>query len=191
MTPPTLKQQMLNCRLCPDLACSRNNVVIGEGPVPCDLIFLGEAPGEKEDATGRPFCGASGTHLRMTAERVELKKGMYHILNALKCRPPENRKPTATELSNCRGYLLKQIHAVKPKLIVALGCFAHAAATGVPPTQVRVTKNAGKLVTFGDLDIPCILTYHPAFILRMRNTEIDRAFVRHLRRAKKMVYDVL
>jgi len=179
---------MLNCHRCEELSCGRKNVVIGEGPVPCNLVFLGEAPGEQEDEKGTPFCGASGTHLRMTAEIAGLKKGMYHTLNTLKCRPPENRKPTTEELKNCHGYLLKQLHAVKPKLIVALGCFAHAAAMDLPPTRIRVTKNAGKIVQFKDLDIPCLLTYHPSFILRMRNTDINRAFTSHLRRARRIAY---
>jgi len=187
----SLNSRLRNCTLCEELSKTRTHVVIGEGPIPCNLVFLGEAPGHKEDLTGTPFCGMSGTHLRMTAERVGLKKGAYHILNTLKCHPPDNRKPTAQELSNCREYLLEQLHVVKPLLIVALGCFAHAAATKRHPTRIRVTKNAGKLVTFKDLDIPCLLTYHPSFILRMRNTEIDRAFTRHLKRAKNYVLSKL
>ena len=180
-----LTDRIKSCTSCPLLVSSRTQVVIGEGPVPCDYLFLGEAPGRHEDKTGRPFIGASGHLMRLYAAKVGLPEGTYHILNVLKCRPPENRDPTPEEISNCRGFLLSQIKALKPKAAIAFGRYAHAFFIGESnPNKIRVLDNAGKVIDYKDIKV--VLTFHPAYVLRNRETAIEKAFRAHLKLAKKL-----
>jgi len=180
-----LTEQMRTCQKCPELALGRRNVVIGEGAVPAPCVFLGEAPGEKEDERGVPFVGRAGTLLRSCMARVGFKPGDYHILNCLKCRPPENRNPTEEELTNCRPFLTKQISAVKPKVIVAMGRFEQAFILGENPHRIPVVDNSGKVVYYRG-DITAILTFHPSYVSRHSSDEIYFAFLRHISRAHRL-----
>jgi len=165
-------------------------VVIGEGPVPCRIVFLGEAPGKQEDAKGTPFIGRSGDLLRALAYSVGLReKKSYHILNILKCRPPDNRDPSAKEIANCTPFLLQQLQAVQPKVILAMGRFAQAFVLGAQPYSFRVLENTGKMINckeVPDQQIKALLTFHPSYVSRNRNNEVEKAFISHLRRAKKL-----
>ena len=170
------------CSKCPELSTHRSNVVIGDGPIPCPIVFLGEAPGAQEDRTGKAFCGVAGDVLEIAAFQCGLERGIdYHVLNTLKCRPPNNRNPTHKELLNCRPYLHKQLLEVKPKVVLALGKFAHAFILDKKLSEISVLKNVGALVT--SKKFTGVLTYHPAFIRRMGNPNITRAFKQHIRRA--------
>lgn len=173
------------CQLCEELSKTRTQPVIGEGPVPCDIVFLGEAPGKTEDETGRPFVGAAGKTLEHLALGVRLLRGVdYHILNILKCRPPENRNPEPEEIENCRPYLDAQIKTIKPKIIVAFGRFAQAYVLGVPPSKLRVSEHLGDVVDFRGTK--AILNYHPSYVNRAHSPEVRSAFVRVLRNARKI-----
>jgi len=181
-----LTTHIKRCKKCKELVENRTQVVIGEGPIPCSILFLGEAPGKREDAKGTPFCGVSGDMLEAAAFKAGLKrKQHYHILNILKCRPPENRDPTKCEIENCRPFLLKQIDAVKPKVIMAFGRYAQSFVLGVPPSDIRVLRNAGKVVQLTNAH--AVLSYHPAYVLRNRGNDIAKAFDKHFLLARKIV----
>lgn len=180
-----LADRIQACQKCTELASKRKNVVIGEGAVPAPCIFLGEGPGEKEDEKGLPFVGRAGAVLRTAMGRVGFKPGEYHILNCLKCRPPDNRNPTPEELKNCRPFLVKQIEAVRPKIIVALGRFAQAFILNESPDGLPVLANSGKIVTYKE-GVNAMLTMHPSFVSRHLSDDVYIAFVRHLSRSRRL-----
>lgn len=176
-----LTTRIKQCTLCEELAENRNNVVIGEGPIPSPLVFLGEAPGRKEDETGIPFCGMAGNILETTAFRYGLKrKEHYHILNVLKCRPPENRDPRIEEFNNCKPFLDHQLKVVKPRVIVALGRYAQAYVLKVPPTKIAVLERMGCIIKSPNWYT--ILSCHPAYVAR--NQKVLPAFRKHIRMAR-------
>lgn len=180
------------CTLCEELAANRTNVVLGEGPVPCNIVFLGEAPGAAEDKKGLPFVGPSGQLLRADAHVAGLKeKKDYHILNMLKCRPPDNRDPRLNELRNCLPFLMHQLSIIKPKVVVCLGRFAQGFVLQKNPRDIRVLQNAGKIVsikrTIKHAKPKAVLTFHPAYVSRNRGNEIEDAFIAHLRKARRIV----
>jgi DNA polymerase len=175
-----LIDQILECKRCPELVANRKKIVVGEGPVPCPAIFLGEAPGREEDLTGIPFNGRAGDILNSCAFQAGLHRGIdFHILNTLKCRPPENRDPKPHELENCRQFLEQQIAVVKPKVVLAMGRYAMAFVLHAAPPQTPVLKNTGRVVEFQD-GIIAVLTYHPAFLSRNQHPDIRAAFIKHL-----------
>lgn len=176
-----LTTRIRQCTKCDELVESRNNVVIGEGPIPCPLVFLGEAPGRKEDETGNPFCGMAGNILETTAYRYGLKRHVdYHILNVLKCRPPENRDPLIEEFNNCIPFLNHQLEVVKPRVIVALGRYAQAYVLKTPPTKITVLARMGCVIKSSNWYT--ILSCHPAYVARNQN--VLPAFRKHIRLAR-------
>ncbi|NPA03679.1 MAG: uracil-DNA glycosylase [Epsilonproteobacteria bacterium] len=157
----SLRKVVLKCQKC-DLAQTRHNVVFGEGNPNAKLMFVGEAPGENEDLTGRPFVGRAGQLLTKMIENVlEIKRSEVFIANIVKCRPPNNRVPTPQEVKECIPYLHKQIELVDPKIIVALGAtsYRHLTLDKTPISKVR-----GKVMKFGDRYL--IPTFHPSYLLR-------------------------
>jgi DNA polymerase len=182
-------QAVNSCKKCKELSTTRTRVVIGEGPIPCPLVLLGEAPGKKEDEEGRPFIGAAGQHLRTLLNLLRIPE--YHILNILKCRPPDNRDPTSQEIQNCRPFLLHQLNALKPKAVIAMGRYAQAFILDESPSKIRVVKNAGKVIRIvNDWNTQAILTYHPAFLLRSQHNEVEKAFRQHLKKGANLAYAV-
>jgi DNA polymerase len=180
-----------NCTLCLDLAATRTNVVLGEGPIPSDIVFLGEAPGATEDRLGLPFKGNAGQLLRTDAYVAGLREGEdFHLLNMLKCRPPGNRDPYMEELRNCLPFLMHQLAAIKPKVIVCMGRYAQAFVLQKQPRAIRVTHNVGKVVkikrTIKNAKPKALLTFHPSYVLRNRGNEIEDAFIAHLKLARRM-----
>ena len=179
----TVVRQIKECTLCPELIENRNKPVIGDGPVPCSIVFLGEAPGQKEDETGVPFCGTTGMILEATARRIGLqRKADYHILNVLKCRPPQNTNPITTQMKNCTPYLRAQLKAIQPKVVVALGKFAQAFVLGLPPSKIGVVRNMGKVLATPEYY--AVMSCHPRFTAR--GPEILEAFQFHLNLAKQI-----
>jgi DNA polymerase len=120
-----LHRQIAICRLCP-LSESRSQAVPGEGPIGAAVMLIGEGPGEKEDQQGRPFVGRAGAILDDMLEASGLERRAVFITSVVKCRPPENRDPKASEIEACRGYLDRQIELVDPACIVTLGRFSMA-----------------------------------------------------------------
>jgi uracil-DNA glycosylase len=156
-----LKTSVENCIACP-LCQSRSRTVFGVGDMNADWLYVGEGPGAEEDATGEPFVGPSGKLLDNMLAAINLKRGQnVYIANIVKCRPPGNRNPTFDEGQQCEPYLTRQIELIKPKLIIALG---RIAAQNLLHTDATLASLRGRL--HEHCDIPVIVTYHPAYLLR-------------------------
>jgi len=148
-----------NCRL----HAGRTQTVFGTGSYDADWMLIGEAPGAEEDKQGKPFVGRAGKLLTAMLSSIELKREEVFIANILKCRPPNNRDPSADEVAACEEYLNTQIRLIKPKLIIALG---RIAAQNLLKSEVPIGIMRGKLYHYGEEDIPVVVTYHPAYLLR-------------------------
>jgi len=155
-----LKKEVLNCARC-DLYKTRTNVVFGAGNPRARLMFIGEAPGMQEDLEGMPFVGKAGQLLTKIIESMGLKRKDVYIANVLKCRPPDNRNPLPTEILTCEEYLIRQVEAVNPYIICALGKFA---AQTLLKTQEPITKLRGQFYDYRGIKL--IPTFHPAYLLR-------------------------
>lgn len=149
-----------DCRRCV-LHGTRRRVVFGEGNPAADLVFVGEAPGADEDAQGRPFVGRAGQLLTKIIEAMGMKREEVYICNILKCRPPGNRNPEPDEIAACEPFLIRQLEAIRPRVICALGTFAaHALLKSEAPISVL----RGRFHSYQG--IPLMPTYHPAYLLR-------------------------
>ncbi|MBR3586021.1 MAG: uracil-DNA glycosylase [Oscillospiraceae bacterium] len=155
-----LKTECASCRACP-LCEGRHNLVFGVGNEHADLMFVGEGPGEQEDLQGIPFVGPAGKLLDSMLEMIDLDRSRIYIANMVKCRPPHNRDPQASEMAACRAWLDRQIALVDPKLIVCLG---RISAMALIREDFRITREHG---LWFDKDGRRILaTFHPSALLR-------------------------
>lgn len=155
------RQEALGCTRC-GLSESRTNVVFGVGPDDADLMFVGEAPGAREDEQGEPFVGRSGQLLdQLLAEEIGLRRDQVQIVNTVKCRPPGNRDPKPDEIATCNPYLEAQLTFIRPKVVVTLGNFA---AKLLLDTTTGITKLRGREYPYRDAVL--IPTFHPAAALR-------------------------
>jgi DNA polymerase len=166
-----LENRVNSCTAC-ELHKSRTQTVFGVGNRQADLMLIGEAPGEDEDAQGEPFVGRAGQLLNAMIYSIDLKREYLYIVNVVKCRPPRNRNPHIDEMACCKGFLQRQIALIKPKLIVALG---NVAAHHLLVTNTPIGKLRGQRFEYGEAKIPLIATYHPAYLLR-RPTEKRHAW---------------
>ena len=169
---PTLAGICRECQRC-GLAATRTNVVVGSGPVPCDLMIIGEGPGEQEDLKGLPFIGKAGQLLTKILEAANIdRETSVYIANTVKCRPPQNRTPLPTEIEACKPYLLRQIQLVKPKILLLLGS---PALRTILEESLPITKVRGEWVTaeFDYMEQPLyIMTlFHPSYLLRQQSRE--------------------
>jgi DNA polymerase len=155
-------QAVCDCTKCP-LGKTRTKFVYGVGNPNADIMFIGEAPGKKEDLQGEPFVGRAGKLLDQILAAMGLTRQDVYIGNILKCRPPENRDPQPDEMKECMPYLKEQIRLIKPKFICALG---RIAAHGLLDTTTPLGKLRGQWHRFEG--IPLIVTYHPAALLRFQ-----------------------
>ncbi len=155
-----LKSITAGCTKC-QLAATRTNVVFGEGNPNAKLVFVGEAPGADEDAQGLPFVGRAGQLLTKIIEAIDLKRSDVYICNILKCRPPDNRTPTSIEIECCIPYLMRQLRAINPKIVCALG---NVAAQTLLNTKAPMNRLRGRFHTFENAML--MPTYHPAALLR-------------------------
>ena len=150
-----------SCQLC-GLCRTRTQTVFADGTGRSRLMFVGEAPGADEDATGVPFVGRAGQLLtKMIESGMGLSRSDVYIANVLKCRPPGNRNPEPAEIASCRPYLDAQIDLVRPSVLVALGRFA---AQFLLETEEPISRLRGRWGTRHG--IPVMPTYHPSFLLR-------------------------
>lgn len=158
-----LKEKAEACPSC--LLCStRSNLVFGEGSPEAEIIFIGEAPGEKEDKQGRPFVGAAGKLLDEMIASVALMRKDVYIANVLKCRPPGNRDPLPDEVKACWPYLEKQVLTIKPKLIVLLG--RHSLERFIPGQKISEVHGKPLRRNFPGLGSQVFFpVYHPAAAL--------------------------
>jgi uracil-DNA glycosylase family 4 len=149
-----------NCMRCP-LCHGRTNVVHTEGNPSARLMFVGEAPGADEDAQARPFVGRAGQLLTKIIEALGLKREDVLIGNVNRCRPPGNRAPTAEEVSMCKPFLLREIAAARPEVIVVLG---NTAMKNLLETKEGITRVRGQFQSFRGIKV--MPTFHPAYLLR-------------------------
>lgn len=149
------------CHACP-LHERRTMAVPGVGDRAADWLFVGEGPGAEEDVRGEPFVGQAGKLLDAMLAAIGLARGQnVYIANAVKCRPPGNRTPEASEIATCQPYLERQIALIQPRIIVALG---RPAAQTLLGGEVKINAARGRL--FDRAGIPVVVTYHPAYLLR-------------------------
>jgi uracil-DNA glycosylase len=155
-----IRADLKDCRRC-KLWPGRKNIVFGSGNPHAELMFVGEAPGADEDEQGLPFVGRAGQLLTKIIESIDVRREDVFICNILKCRPPGNRNPEIDEIAACEQFLFRQLAAVKPKIICAVGAY------GVQ-TLLRTTESIGRLR--GRLldyrGAKLVATYHPAYLLR-------------------------
>ncbi len=162
---PELRQSIADCSAC-GLCRERRQAVPGVGDENADWLFIGEGPGSEEDAQGEPFVGQAGKLLDAMLAAIDLERGRnVYIANAVKCRPPGNRTPEADEMAACWPWLKRQIALIRPKLIVLLG---RAAMQAVLHEERALGASRGKTFEYrdGELVVPVIVTYHPAYLLR-------------------------
>ena len=157
-----LRARIEQCQDCA-LGQSRTQTVFGVGDPNANILFVGEAPGFYEDKQGEPFVGRAGQLLNAMLASIGLARPEVFIANVLKCRPPNNRDPTATEVQACTGYLRAQIQLIEPKVIVALG---RVAAHFLLQTDTPLSRLRGQALTYGEPARPLWVTYHPAYLLR-------------------------
>ena len=155
-----VKKEVFSCRRCP-LYKTKKNYVFSDGDPEAGLLFVGEAPGEDEDMQGVPFVGRAGQLLTKMIEAMGLNRREVYICNVIKCRPPNNRAPLPEEVAACKGYLLRQIEIISPKVICCLGKHASQALLD---SEIQITKIRGKELDFNGIKL--IPTYHPAYLLR-------------------------
>jgi len=155
-----IRRELGDCRRC-KLHRTRRTIVFGEGNEKAKLMFIGEGPGYDEDVQGRPFVGKAGQLLTKIIQSIHLQREEVYIANIIKCRPPQNRNPEPDEIERCSPFLMKQIQAIQPKIICALGTFA---AQTLLQTDAKITYLRGR--TFDLQGIKVLPTYHPAFLLR-------------------------
>lgn len=159
MSLEAIAAEIKTCKKC-NLCKQRTNTVPGEGNPAAEILFIGEGPGAKEDATGRPFVGAAGKYLTKLLELIDLTRENVFIANVVKCRPPENRDPLPEEVETCTtNYLFRQIDFIKPKVIVTLG--RHSMNRFVPGKTISVDHGKPFRVK-GQVYFPI---YHPAAAL--------------------------
>jgi len=155
------------------------HIVFGEGNPKADIMFIGEAPGKQEDQQGRPFVGRAGQLLNRALEKLGLERSNVFITNVVKCRPPENRTPTHTEMQTGKKLLNKEIEVVEPQVICALGS---TALRSLFEENIKISSVRGKQKAYHN--VPVVPTYHPAYILR--NPNAADTFLEDLRQAKKL-----
>jgi len=156
-----LKGIVAACQRCTDLAPKRKQTVFGVGNPNAEIMFIGEAPGAEEDASGEPFVGPAGQLLNKIVEACHLKREDIYICNILRCRPPGNRNPLPQEAANCREFLDAQIHIVEPKYII---CWGTVAAQNLLNETQAVGKLRGRFFEYRGIKVMC--TYHPSYLLR-------------------------
>lgn len=165
-----IKADIITNNVCPDLAKTATNLVFGEGNPDADIVFIGEAPGKKEDEQGLPFVGASGQFLNDMLQSIYLSRNQIYITNIVKYRPPGNRDPLPQEKEAFLSYLERQLNVISPLLVVTLG--RHSTNVFLPNLQISQIHGQPKRKD-GRVYLPL---YHPAAALyngAMRQTLID------------------
>jgi DNA polymerase len=156
-----IRADLGECTRCKLHGQGRRQIVYGVGNPQAELMFIGEAPGRDEDIQGEPFVGRAGQLLTKMIESINLRREDVYIANVIKCRPPENRSPEPDEIASCEPFLFRQLDAIRPKVVVALGAVAVKALL---KSDAPISRLRGKVIDFrGSKLVP---TFHPAFLLR-------------------------
>lgn len=156
-----LSAEVKQCRSCTEIVNFRQQTVFGCGPVRPKICFMGEAPGADEDRQGEPFVGRAGQLLTKIIGAMQLKREEVFILNALKCRPPQNRTPVPEEIDHCRGYVESQLEVLQPEYLVCLGAVA---VQSLLQTKQPVGRLRGRFHEYRGAKV--VVTYHPSYLLR-------------------------
>ncbi|MGO9945972.1 MAG: uracil-DNA glycosylase [Steroidobacteraceae bacterium] len=159
---PELRARVAACTRC-SLSATRTQTVFGVGNQRAEWLVVGEAPGAEEDRQGEPFVGRAGQLLNSMLRAVGLAREQVYIANVLKCRPPGNRDPSLSEAAECLPYLEQQIALIKPKIMLAVG---RIAAQNLLRTDKTLGSLRQQVHRFGISQVPLIVTYHPAYLLR-------------------------
>jgi uracil-DNA glycosylase family 4 len=167
LTLEAIRDELGDCTRC-QLHEGRQSLVFGEGNAHTKLVFVGEAPGREEDLQGRPFVGKAGELLTRIIEAIDLRRDEVYITNIVKCRPPQNRNPQPDEIRTCLPVLRRQLEAIRPRIICALGTVA---AQTLLETEERISILRGQFYAYQGARL--MPTYHPAFLLR--NPQFKRA----------------
>jgi uracil-DNA glycosylase len=162
---PAILADIGDCTRC-KLHRGRTKLVFGDGNPKADLVFVGEGPGRDEDMQGLPFVGRAGKLLTQMIEAMGLQRQDVYICNVVKCRPPENRTPEKDEVETCSPFLLRQLDAISPKVIVCLGSVA---AQTLLETNRGISHFRGEWLDFRGRKL--MATYHPAYLLRNPNAK--------------------
>lgn len=155
-----IRRDLGDCCRC-GLGETRQNLVFGVGNPDASLVLVGEAPGSEEDRRGEPFVGEAGQLLDRILKAMHLERKDVYICNVLKCRPPKNRDPLPEEIASCEPFLVRQLMAIRPQVIVTLGRFA---AQSLLRSKTPISRLRGTWQTYQG--IPLMPTFHPAYLLR-------------------------
>ncbi len=174
-----IRRDLGDCKRC-NLSKGRENIVFGQGKPRARLVFVGEGPGHEEDVQGEPFVGAAGQLLTKIIQAIDLTREDVYICNIVKCRPPHNRNPEQDEIDACLPFLVRQLKAIQPRVICALGAIA---AQTLLNTNDPITKLRGGAHEYEGIAL--IPTYHPAYLLR--NPAKKRDVWEDMKKVKKIV----
>lgn len=169
-----IRADIIEKNICPELAAQATNLVMGDGDINAEIVFIGEAPGKKEDETGLPFVGAAGKFLNEMLAAAGMERSDVYITNIVKYRPPNNRDPLPDEKAAFWPYLLKQLQIIEPKVVITLG--RHSMEYFLPGLKIGQVHGQPKRIQFGDHKIVIIPLFHPAAALYnggLRQTLID------------------
>lgn len=158
-----VRDEILNNNVCPELAESATNLVMGDGNVHADIVFIGEAPGKKEDEQGVPFVGAAGRFLNDMLAQAGMNRQDVYITNIVKYRPPNNRDPLPSEKQAFLPYLIKQLEIIEPKVVVTLG--RHSMEYFLPGAKIGDIHGQAQHVEVNGKDFTVVPLYHPAAAL--------------------------
>lgn len=158
-----IRAEILESDICPDLAKTANQLVMGHGSVDADIVFIGEAPGKNEDLQGVPFVGAAGKLLGAMLEKAGMQRSDVYITNIVKYRPPNNRDPLPDEKKAFWPYLVRELMVLQPKIIATLG--RHSMEYFLPGRRITEVHGQPKRISLGDQKIIVMPLYHPAAAL--------------------------
>ncbi len=169
-----IRKRILDNNICPELAATATNLVMGDGNIDAEIVFIGEAPGKNEDEQGLPFVGAAGKFLNEMLAAANMTRSDVYITNIVKYRPPNNRDPLPEEKAAFWPYLLKQLQIIQPKVVITLG--RHSMEYFLPGMKISAIHGEPKRIKFGDDYLVIIPLFHPAAALyngSLRQTLID------------------
>lgn len=169
-----IRKRILDNNICPELAATATNLVMGDGNIDAEIVFIGEAPGKNEDEQGLPFVGAAGKFLNEMLAAANMTRSDVYITNIVKYRPPNNRDPLPEEKTEFWPYLLKQLQIIQPKVVITLG--RHSMEYFLPGMKISAIHGEPKRIKFGNEHLVVIPLFHPAAALyngSLRQTLID------------------
>jgi len=158
-----IRADILTNNICPDLAKTATNLVMGDGNIDAEIVFIGEAPGKKEDELGLPFVGAAGKFLDKMLASANLQRSDVYITNIVKYRPPDNRDPLPAEKKAFLPYLMRQLDVIQPKIVVTLG--RHSMEYFLPEQKISLVHGQPKTVMLEGTTVVVVPLYHPAAAL--------------------------